>query len=81
MQLLTTTFPFTIIHEDRTSENRQSNFGNVNFSIRVPQEALSEGKFVKQTRDILSGADVRAWRVGIGDFTDFSRDITLDGET
>ncbi len=41
------------------------------------QEALSEKQFVKQKRDTLSGADVRARSVGIptciGDFTVFSR--------
>ncbi len=42
MQLLTTTFIFTIIHEDSTSENRQR---------PECQEALSEGQFGKQTHD------------------------------
>ncbi len=59
MQLLTTTFLFTVIHEDSTSENRDNGSFSI-ISLTECQEALSEEQFVKQTRDTLSGADVSA---------------------
>ncbi len=45
-------------------------------SLTECQEALSEGQFVKQMRDTLSGADIHAQALvlihtRIGDFTDF----------
>ncbi len=49
MQLLTTTFLFTIIHEDNTSENRQRQCSFSIINLTECQEALSEGQFVKQT--------------------------------
>ncbi len=50
MQLLTTTFLFTIIHEDSTNENRDNGSFSI-ISLTECQEALSEEQFVKQTRD------------------------------
>ncbi len=53
-------------------------------SLTECQEALSEGQFGKQTRDTLSGADVRAQSVGIDSCTNwglFFWDISLDNET
>ncbi len=67
MQLLTTTFLFTIILvalEDSISENTETMIA-LAISLTECQEALSERQFVKQTRDTLSGADVRARSVGI----------------
>ncbi len=40
-------------------------------SLTECQEALSEGQFVKQTRDTLSGADVCAQSVGIDSCTNW----------
>ncbi len=38
-------------------------------SLTECQEALSERQFEKQTRDTLSGADVRAQSIGINSYT------------
>ncbi len=67
MQLWTTTFLFTIFHEDSISENRDNGSFSI-ISLTEGREALSEGQFVKQTRDTLSGADVRAWNFGIDSY-------------
>ncbi len=73
MQLLTTTFVFTIIHE--------SSFSII--SLTECQEALSEGN-LENKRVIfymeLTFADEVLVLIPtrIGDFTDFLRDISLD---
>ncbi len=85
MQLLTTTFLFTIIPEDSTSENRDS----VSFSIislTECQEALSERQFVKQTGGTYF---VWSWYSRMKRWywflhvlgTNFFKDISLDNET
>ncbi len=55
-------------------------------SLTECQEALSEGQFVKQMRDTLSGADVHARSVGIDSYTywglyRFLQDISSNNET
>ncbi len=55
-------------------------------SLTECQEALSEKQFVKQKRDTLSRADVRARRVGIDSYMywglySFFQDISSDNET
>ncbi len=87
MQLLTNTFLFTIIHEDRTSENRDIGSFSI-ISLTECLEALSEGQFVKQTRDIYF---VWSWRLRtkrwylflhvLGTLPIFSRTFSSDNET
>ncbi len=72
MQLLTTTFLFTIIHEDSTSENRD----NGSFSLTVCQEALSERRFGKQKCD----SYIALIPKHLVDDADFFRDISFEKE-
>ncbi len=60
MQLWTTTFLFTIFHEDIISENRDNGSFSI-ISLTEVGEALSEGQFVKQTCDTYF---VWSWRSG-----------------
>ncbi len=86
MQLLTTTFLFTIILvalEDSISENTQETMIALAISLTEWQEALSERQFGnKRIILTLSGADIRARSIGInkhlGDVTDFLRDIFFE---
>ncbi len=72
-----------IIHEDSTSKNRDNGSFSI-ISFTECQEALSEGQFVKQTCDTLSGADIHAQSFGIDSYTYWGRyrfflqDISLD---
>ncbi len=67
MQLLATTFLFTIILvalEDSISENTETMIA-LAISLTECQEALSERQFEKRVILTLSGADVHARSVGI----------------
>ncbi len=83
MQLLTTAFLLTIIHENSTSENRDNGSFSI-ISLRECQEALSEGQFGKQARGTYF---VWSWwsrtkrdRV-LGTLPIFFQDIPSDNET
>ncbi len=82
MQLLTTTFLFTIILialEDSISENIETMIA-LAVSLTECQEALSERQFGKQTRDTFAHEALVLIPKHLGDVTDFFLDISFENK-
>ncbi len=84
MQLLTTTFLFTIIHEDSTSEN--GSFSIISFTELSAKKLFLKGNL--ENKSVILCLELAFTHKAlvliptcIGNFTDLFRDISLNNET